>query len=155
VLLAAGFSFDPIGPVAFLVALAITGLFLPVVLLGLPRWWAHSSNTWDRPRSWWPWSDAAWTAYVRALGMAALGALCVGLGDLLLFLGLDFQNQVWLVTFGVLCLALVAVFLVGALLAFVFAWPRQLLPPWLRTRPSLVREAWNRVRPSDVKPKTD
>src|SRR6266566_4967738 len=106
----------------------------------LRRIWRHQSTFWDRPQSWWPYGREAWPRFVRLIPLAI--AFCwfeiVGIvvGTLLPLSPKDafgFVRPLW---FSLPVAASPFVFFALAISIYRYAWPRFLIPPYLRSNPA-------------------
>jgi len=112
-------------------ALIVSAIALVIVTALVPRLWRGQITTVTVRQYWWPGGDDSWIRFVRAWPVLFVA------GWLMIVLGVIFaaQGATRSATSEAVENVLLVLFAVAFLTAttiFLFAWPRRLIPPWLR-----------------------
>ncbi len=105
----------------------------------LPRVWKHETGFFDKRPPWWPWDDALWRAYARAIPLGVVAGwlllIAFAVGSVIPKHPKDEFGLVVPLWYAVPLMAVVVVLLVLLLTVIWFKWPRTIIPPHLRDEP--------------------
>lgn len=123
----------------------VAALLLLIVIFGLrnlPRIWRHELRTYDEVNAYWPWGEAPWRGWVRAMPLSVVWLALVfplaGLGAVIPEEPAGpFVRPLWWVLPTLGAFALFGVLFAGVVL---FNRPRAIVAPHLRTQSGAVEE---------------
>lgn len=130
------------------IGLAGMALILPFAVRNVPRFWRHELRTYDRVPAAWPWGDALWRGWVRAIPIGT-ATLAVGLVAALSGLAVDedpsgpLPRPLWWAVPALAVLAIAFALMLGVVL---LNRPKRIVAPHLRSEAGAIEEWWSAMR---------
>jgi len=112
-------------------ALIVFAIGIAIATALVPKFWRGQITAATVRQYWWPGGDGSWIRFVRSWPVLFAAGWLLTLGAAVMTVKPETPFAKTTAIEDVILVLLAATFTI-AMTIFVFAWPRQLIPPWLR-----------------------